>query len=66
VFLPFLPMLPTQILLNNLAPMLGFTVPPPVYFVFLVLTTATYLALVQFVKRAVVARIMSPGLGRSV
>jgi hypothetical protein len=46
--------------------MLGFTVPPPVYFVFLVLTTATYLALVQFVKRAVVARIMSADLGRSV
>jgi P-type Mg2+ transporter len=51
---------------SPLAPMLGFTVPPPVYFVFLVLTTATYLALVQFVKRAVVARIMSPDLGGSV
>jgi Mg2+-importing ATPase len=41
-----------------LAPMLGFTVPPPIYFVFLVLTTATYLALVQFVKRRVAKRLL--------
>jgi Mg2+-importing ATPase len=49
-----------------LAPMLGFTALPPIYFVFLVLTTATYLALVQFVKRLVVTRVMSPDAERNV
>jgi Mg2+-importing ATPase len=34
-----------------LAPVLGFTVPPPSYFAFLVVATVTYLALVEFVKR---------------
>jgi Mg2+-importing ATPase len=33
--------------------LLGFTVPPPVYFVFLVITVATYLSLVEIVKRRV-------------
>jgi len=37
-----------------LAPYLGFTVPPPSYFVFLVMATLTYLTLVEVVKRAVV------------
>jgi len=34
---------------------LGFTVPPPAYFAFLVATVATYLWLVEIVKRRVVA-----------
>jgi Mg2+-importing ATPase len=33
--------------------LLGFTVPPPIYFVFLVVTVATYLSLVEIVKRRV-------------
>jgi Mg2+-importing ATPase len=49
---------------SPLAPMLGLTVPPPIYFGFLVPTTATYLALVQVVKRRVIARVMAPELGR--
>jgi P-type Mg2+ transporter len=36
------------------APLLGFTVPPPVYFVFLVVATLTYLCLVEVVKRRIV------------
>jgi Mg2+-importing ATPase len=37
-----------------LAPLLGFVVPPPSYFVFLAAATLTYLALVEMVKRVVV------------
>jgi len=37
-----------------LAPLLGFVVPPPAYFVFLLAATLTYLVLVEFVKRLVV------------
>jgi len=37
-----------------LAPFLGFTIPPPSYFVFLVAATMAYLALVEVVKRRVV------------
>jgi Mg2+-importing ATPase len=44
-----------------LAPLLGFTVPPPSYFAFLVVATLTYLILVEFVKRAVVRRIANAG-----
>jgi P-type Mg2+ transporter len=40
-----------------LAPLLGFTVPPPAYFAFLVVATLTYLALVEVVKRRVVHRL---------
>jgi P-type Mg2+ transporter len=36
-----------------LAPILGFTIPPPSYFAFLIAATLTYLVLVEFVKRAV-------------
>jgi Mg2+-importing ATPase len=39
-----------------LAPLLGFTVPPPVYFGFLVIATFSYLALVEVVKRRVAKR----------
>jgi Mg2+-importing ATPase len=39
-----------------LAPVLGFTLPPPSYFGFLVVATLTYLALVELVKRRVVRR----------
>jgi Mg2+-importing ATPase len=38
-----------------LATLLGFTVPPASYFVFLVAATVTYLALVEVVKRIIVA-----------
>jgi Mg2+-importing ATPase len=41
-----------------LAPLLGFTVPPPMYFVFLVIATFTYLALVEVVKRIVAKRLV--------
>jgi Mg2+-importing ATPase len=44
-----------------LAPLLGFTIPPPSYFVFLVLATLSYLMLVELVKRAVVRRIRGAG-----
>jgi Mg2+-importing ATPase len=37
-----------------LAPVLGFTVPPLSYFVFLIAATSSYLVLVELVKRAVV------------
>jgi Mg2+-importing ATPase len=37
-----------------LAPILGFTVPPPAYFGFLVAATLTYLGLVEVVKRTIV------------
>jgi P-type Mg2+ transporter len=37
-------------------PLLGFTVPPSSYFVFLVAATLAYLVLVELVKRAVVRR----------
>jgi Mg2+-importing ATPase len=37
-----------------LAPLLGFTIPPPSYFAFLVAATLTYLVLVEVVKRALV------------
>jgi Mg2+-importing ATPase len=37
-----------------LAPLLGFTIPPLSYFVFLVAATLTYLVLVEVVKRALV------------
>jgi len=37
-----------------LARLLGFTIPPPSYFVFLVVATSTYLLLVEVVKRALV------------
>jgi P-type Mg2+ transporter len=40
-----------------LGPLLGFTVPPPTYFLFLALATVTYLALVEVVKRRVVRRL---------
>ena len=40
-----------------LGPLLGFTVPPPTYFLFLILATVTYLALVEVVKRIVVRRL---------
>ena len=36
-----------------IAPLLGFTVPPLSYFLFLVPATLTYLALVEVVKRRV-------------
>lgn len=39
-----------------LGPILGFVVPPPAYFVFLIVATATYLAMVELVKRRVFAR----------
>jgi Mg2+-importing ATPase len=37
-----------------LAGLLGFTIPPLSYFAFLLAATLTYLALVEFVKRAVI------------
>jgi nucleotide-binding universal stress UspA family protein/phosphoserine phosphatase len=40
-----------------LAPLLGFTVPPATYFVFLVVATVAYLVLVELVKRLVVGRL---------
>jgi P-type Mg2+ transporter len=40
-----------------LGPLLGFTVPPLIYFVFLAVATVTYLALVEVVKRRVVRRL---------
>jgi Mg2+-importing ATPase len=40
-----------------LATLLGFTVPPPAYFVFLTVAVATYLVLVELVKRRVVSRL---------
>jgi len=40
-----------------LGPLLGFTVPPLIFFVFLAVATATYLALVEVVKRRVVRRL---------
>ena len=36
-----------------LGPLLGFTIPPPPYFMFLVVATSTYLGLVEVVKRRV-------------
>ena len=39
-----------------LAALLGFTVPPVSYFLFLVAATLTYLALVEVVKRIVAGR----------
>ena len=41
-----------------LAPLLGFIVPPPLYFGFLVIATFTYLALVQVVKGLVARRLV--------
>jgi Mg2+-importing ATPase len=43
-----------------LAPVLGFTVPPPSYFAFLVVATASYLMLVDVTKRAVMRSRASP------
>jgi Mg2+-importing ATPase len=40
-----------------LGPLLGFTVPPLTYFLFLAVATFTYLALVEVVKRIVVRRL---------
>jgi Mg2+-importing ATPase len=49
-----------------LARLLGFTLPPPSYFAFLVATTATYLILVEIVKRGVVRyRVAAKALPRS-
>jgi Mg2+-importing ATPase len=42
-----------------LAPLLGFTMPPPSYFAFLVAATLTYLLLVEIVKRGVIRLIRS-------
>jgi Mg2+-importing ATPase len=44
---------------SPLAPMLGFTVPPPIYFGFLVAATGTYLCLVEVVKRRVARRLLA-------
>jgi Mg2+-importing ATPase len=41
---------------SPIGPLLGFTVPPTRYFLFLVVATVTYLALVEIVKLAVVRR----------
>lgn len=40
-----------------LASVLGFTVPPSSYFVFLAVAVVTYLLLVEFVKRRLVSRL---------
>jgi P-type Mg2+ transporter len=42
---------------TRVGPLLGFTVPPPTYFLFLAAATVTYLALVEVVKRVVVRRL---------
>jgi Mg2+-importing ATPase len=42
--------------ITPLGPLLGFTVPPPVFFAFLCVATIAYLALVEIVKRRVVRR----------
>ena len=42
---------------TRLGPLLGFTVPPPTYFLFLTVATVTYLAAVEAVKRRVVQRV---------
>ena len=44
-------------LATPLAPLLGFTVPPPVYFGFLVIATFSCLTLVEVVKRRVARRL---------
>ncbi len=49
VFLPFLPMLPSQILLNNFLAL---------YFLFLVAMTVVYLLLVEVVKRRLMRRML--------
>jgi P-type Mg2+ transporter len=41
---------------SPLGPLLGFTIPPMRYFLFLVTATSSYLVLVEIVKRAVVRR----------
>jgi P-type Mg2+ transporter len=45
-------------------PLLGFTIPPLSYFVFLVVATSTYLALVEVVKRRVVRRLRADAPGK--
>ena len=42
-----------------LAPLVGFTLPPPSYFAFLVVATLTYLGAVEVVKRRVARRMGS-------